>query len=108
MSGSPGKTSRPNHSALETLIPIATRGAGTRSQTTGDEGTPRMMPRRHLAGARTPPYPVLVVGSGAREHALVWALAQSPSVSEIWAAPGNPGIATLARTVDIPVTQVEG
>jgi phosphoribosylamine--glycine ligase len=49
---------------------------------------------------------VLVVGSGAREHALVWALAKSPSVGELWAAPGNPGIAETARIVDLPVTDV--
>lgn len=53
------------------------------------------------------PYPVLVVGSGAREHALIWALRQSPSVREVWAAPGNPGIAHLANIVDLPVTGVE-
>jgi phosphoribosylamine---glycine ligase len=50
---------------------------------------------------------VLVVGSGAREHALVWALANSPAVGKIWAAPGNPGIATIAQTVAIPITNVE-
>src|SRR5215213_4413246 len=55
---------------------------------------------------RTEPYSVLVVGSGAREHALVWALAQSPSVSEIWAAPGNPGIGTIAQSVGLPITDV--
>jgi phosphoribosylamine---glycine ligase len=56
---------------------------------------------------RTAPYSVFVVGSGAREHAFVWALANSPSVSEIWAAPGNPGIATIAQTVGIPITDVD-
>jgi phosphoribosylamine--glycine ligase len=53
------------------------------------------------------PMSVLVVGSGAREHALVWALSRSPSVGTIWAAPGNPGIATLAETVNLAATDVD-
>lgn len=44
---------------------------------------------------------ILVVGSGGREHALGWKLAQSPLVSELISAPGNPGLAELGRTVPI-------
>jgi phosphoribosylamine--glycine ligase len=43
---------------------------------------------------------VLVVGSGGREHALVWALARSHHVDEVVAAPGNPGVEGLARRVE--------
>ncbi len=44
---------------------------------------------------------ILVVGSGGREHALGWKLAQSPLVSELISAPGNPGLAELGRAVAI-------
>jgi phosphoribosylamine--glycine ligase len=42
---------------------------------------------------------VLVIGGGGREHALVWRLKQSPSVSRVFAAPGNPGIAKIAQCI---------
>ena len=51
---------------------------------------------------------VLVVGSGGREHALAAALARSPSVTELHAAPGNPGIAALAACHPVHVLDVEG
>lgn len=44
---------------------------------------------------------VLIVGGGGREHALAWKLAQSPQVTELFAAPGNAGIAALASCVPI-------
>jgi len=47
------------------------------------------------------PMKILIVGSGGREHALGWKLAQSPLVSELISAPGNPGLADLGRTVAI-------
>jgi phosphoribosylamine---glycine ligase len=47
---------------------------------------------------------VLLVGSGGREHALAWKLAQSPMLERLFAAPGNPGIAEHAERVAIDVT----
>ena len=49
---------------------------------------------------------VLVVGGGGREHCLVWKLAQSPRVAQVFAAPGNAGIAALAECVDISASEV--
>ena len=51
---------------------------------------------------------ILVIGSGGREHALVWKLAQSPRVSTLFCAPGNPGIETLARCVPIAADDLAG
>jgi len=51
---------------------------------------------------------VLVVGGGAREHALCWALAASPDCSTLWCAPGNAGIAEIAELQPIAAEDVEG
>jgi phosphoribosylamine---glycine ligase len=60
-----------------------------------------------IRSVQTRPISVLVVGAGAREHVLVWALARSMSVGDVWAAPGNPGIAAMAQTVNLAVMDVE-
>ncbi|HEY5765086.1 MAG TPA: phosphoribosylamine--glycine ligase, partial [Candidatus Deferrimicrobiaceae bacterium] len=51
---------------------------------------------------------ILVVGSGGREHALVWKIAQSPLVEKIYAAPGNPGMAGDAELVPLSVEDLAG
>ncbi len=51
---------------------------------------------------------VLLVGSGGREHALAWKLAQSPLLTKLYAAPGNAGIAQHAECVAIPAHDIDG
>jgi phosphoribosylamine--glycine ligase len=51
---------------------------------------------------------VLVIGGGGREHALVWKIAQSPLVSKVFCAPGNPGIGQLAVNVPLKVDDLDG
>ncbi|MGN8152387.1 phosphoribosylamine--glycine ligase [Agrobacterium sp. 22094] len=46
---------------------------------------------------------VLLIGSGGREHALAWKIAQSPQLTKLFAAPGNPGIAEHAELVSLNV-----
>jgi phosphoribosylamine--glycine ligase len=50
---------------------------------------------------------VMVIGSGAREHALAWKIKQSPKVTELYAAPGNAGTAYIARNLDIRPDDIE-
>jgi phosphoribosylamine--glycine ligase len=51
---------------------------------------------------------ILLVGSGGREHALAWKMAQSPLVRELWCAPGNPGMARVAKLLPVRADDVEG
>jgi phosphoribosylamine--glycine ligase len=51
---------------------------------------------------------ILVIGSGGREHALVWKIARSPLVRKVYCAPGNPGIGELAENVAIKVDDLRG
>ncbi len=51
---------------------------------------------------------VLIVGSGGREHALAWKLAQSPKISQLYCAPGNAGISEYATCVPLQVDDLAG
>ena len=50
---------------------------------------------------------ILVVGSGGREHTLVWKIAQSPKVQKIYAAPGNAGIAVHAECIPVKADEIK-
>jgi len=50
---------------------------------------------------------VLVIGGGGREHALAWKIAQSPLVTKLYCAPGNPGTSALAENLPIAVDQLD-
>ena len=58
--------------------------------------------------ARISTVKVLVLGSGGREHALAWRLRRDPEVSEVIAAPGNPGIAAEARCIPLDLSTPDG
>ncbi|GKX32004.1 phosphoribosylamine--glycine ligase [Vallitalea longa] len=51
---------------------------------------------------------ILVVGSGGREHAIIWKLSKSKRVDKIYCAPGNAGISELAECVNVGATDIEG
>jgi phosphoribosylamine---glycine ligase len=50
---------------------------------------------------------LLVIGNGAREHALAWKIKQSPRVKEIYAVPGNAGTASVARNINLPSSDIQ-
>lgn len=49
---------------------------------------------------------ILIIGSGGREHALAWKIAQSPLVDEVWSAPGNPGMDAIGPCFDVKADDV--
>ncbi len=51
---------------------------------------------------------VLIVGGGGREHALAWKIAQSPKVTALFCAPGNPGTAQVATNVNLKADDLDG
>ena len=82
----------------------------------GDEFVPFILEQAGFTGTQgvdnaarqQPPegFRILIVGSGGREHALGWKLAQSPLVTALISAPGNPGLAALGRTASIKADDV--
>ena len=50
---------------------------------------------------------ILLIGSGGREHALAWKIAQSPKLSKLFIAPGNPGTAAIGTNLNIHVSDFE-
>ncbi|UCC23695.1 MAG: phosphoribosylamine--glycine ligase, partial [Planctomycetota bacterium] len=50
---------------------------------------------------------VLLIGSGGREHALAWKLAQSKDLGTLYTAPGNPGTAKCGKNIDIGVNDAD-
>ena len=50
---------------------------------------------------------ILVIGSGAREHALVWKIAQSPEATKIYVAPGNAGTSSVAHNLKISASDID-
>src|SRR5205814_111149 len=51
---------------------------------------------------------VMVIGSGAREHALVWKLLQSPRVNDVYVAPGNAGTGIIAHNLPVQADDIAG
>ena len=50
---------------------------------------------------------ILVIGSGGREHALAWKIAQNKEVSRVFVAPGNAGTATNLDMVNVPISSIK-
>ena len=75
------------------------------SRALGVFGAARLRPKH---ASRLAAVNVLVVGSGAREHALAWRIAQDDAATELHAAPGNPGIASLGACHPVRADDTEG
>ena len=83
---------------------------GVPPQAGGDGGCNNKLaaPRGEGTADRLGRVKVLIVGSGGREHALAWGISRSPSLSELHAAPGNPGIAELGSCHPVRADDGEG
>ncbi|HJX02956.1 MAG TPA: phosphoribosylamine--glycine ligase N-terminal domain-containing protein, partial [Dehalococcoidia bacterium] len=51
---------------------------------------------------------ILIIGSGAREHALAWKISQSPKLGQLYIAPGNGGTATLGKNLNVKADDIHG
>src|ERR1019366_2109669 len=96
-----GQAARRISSRFQTLAFVGTFSLGFPELTPGD-ASPIV-----LDSSRSTKMKILVIGGGGREHAIVWKLAQSASVEEIWCAPGNDGIANEAECVPLDLKDVK-
>jgi phosphoribosylamine--glycine ligase len=102
--GEPGKASFPAPGRWHHADRAPSGGAV--GQITDPTSGVRLTPPR--PGQTLPTMKVLVVGSGGREHALCWKIAQSPLVDAVLAAPGNAGIASLATCHPVKAEDLDG
>src|SRR5277367_2059668 len=92
---------------------IPTDGFSRSGGTCGFLNAARIRPPARLTFAAPRPYSflspmkVLVVGSGGREHAIVWKLRQSPRIKKLYCAPGNGGIASDAECVSADLKRID-
>src|SRR3546814_5915656 len=79
---------------------------GTLSPGTASANSRASVPSSDAGSGKGTDMNILLVGSGGREHALSWQLAQSPSCAKLYAAPGNPGIEAYAECVGVAADDI--
>src|SRR5207302_3825886 len=95
---------RPNR--LHRRAKSSCRGQANRHSGSESPANPNLLAAGTAASTVNRSMRILVIGSGGREHALVWKLKQSPGVDRMFCAPGNAGTAQLAENVAISTTDL--
>src|SRR3546814_4352815 len=85
-----------------------TDSGGTLSPGTASANSRASVPSSDAGSGKGTDMNILLVGSGGREHALSWQLAQSPSCAKLYAAPANPGFEAYAECVGVAADDIAG